>query len=606
MKWVILLSPFLGLAVSSKELFSIPEVNSRSAEPCCDKNTLSCFDVEVDPESLHTENGISINGLDMAFSNIAPPHAFVYKTDLGDEAVISYNEETGNVFGTLKTHDGKSFALEKCGNNYIFEEFDLKSFPTEKGEPLEEALTLPEDRQLYNSTFNSTMNNTTFNSTMNNSTFNFKMMNNTTFNLKMNNSTSTSNFTVHNSTSNFTMDRNDIVTYSVMVYYTAEFAAITPNIRDYVDQVIAETNQGYINSLIPVRIKLHCTELAPIEEVWDGSDMLTNFIRMKEGSYDETRFSSKYAALRNTADSAVLLIKDFEYCGIGYVGTYANGFTFSVSIKSCALGYLTFGHELGHNFGAHHDPAADTNGDYAYGHGHLIQPTGDTKWSGYRTIMAYFSNGHYEKVNYYSNPKVNYPGTGTPTGVARISNNAKVITRNRHSFAGLGDESGVCNDGFSTTITTTTIAPNTTTTASTEGCNENQIPTLKTIRRKRSVETWSQCRDFCNDNAECEYFQWRNSEAVKDRICFMKKGMFKNKKGWTSGTRFCGLEATNTTASNTTTPASTEGCNENQIPSLKTIKRKRSVETWSQCRDFCNDNSECEYFQWRNSEAVKD
>ena len=39
----------------------------------------------------------------------------------------------------------------------------------------------------------------------------------------------------------------------------------------------------------------------------------------------------------------------------------------------------------------------------------------------------------------------------------------------------------------------------------------------------------------------------------------MKKGVFKNKNGWTSGTRFCGLEATNTTASNTTTTASTEG-----------------------------------------------
>ena len=91
--------------------------------------------MEVDPESLHSEDGISINGMALKFSNTVPPHGFVYKTDLGDEAVISYNEETGNIFGTLKTHDGKSFALEKCRSQYIFEEFDLHAFATSEGDP---------------------------------------------------------------------------------------------------------------------------------------------------------------------------------------------------------------------------------------------------------------------------------------------------------------------------------------------------------------------------------------------------------------------------------------------------------------------------------------
>ena len=75
--------------------------------------------------------------------------------------------------------------------------------------------------------------------------------------------------------------------------------------------------------------------------------------------------------------------------------------------------------------------------------------------------MAYFVDGHYNRVNYYSNPNVNFPGTGTPTGVADLSDNARVFVENRHSFAGLGDESGVCNDGSSQTTTTTT-APSTT------------------------------------------------------------------------------------------------------------------------------------------------
>ena len=471
------------MVVSSKELFSIPQVNSRSAEPCCDKNTISCYDVEVDTESLHTEDGILINGMALEFSNLVPPHGYVYKTVLGDEAVISYNEETGNVFGTLKTHDGKSFALEKCGNNYIFEEFDLNTFAAnDLPKEAEEFIPADLNSMTYNSrvgsynssigTYNSSLG--TNNSSMGTHNFSFRTFNSSfgtynssfgTYNSSFgtyNSSIGTYNFSVGASNSSFEsnnssieMNRNEIVTYSVMIYYTAEFAATTPNIRDFVDQVIAETNQGYINSQIPVRAKLHCTEQATIPEIKFGFDMFQNFITMKKDSYDKTRFKNHYDALRNTADAAALLVNEFQYCGIGRIGAYANGHTFSVTEKSCALGYYTFGHELGHNFGCAHDKGTHINPDFSYGHGHLIQPTGSSKYSGYRTNMAYFSSGHYVKVNYYSNPDVIFPDTGTPTGVAGLSNNAKVITDNRYTFAALGDESGVCEGPQSTTSTTT-------------------------------------------------------------------------------------------------------------------------------------------------------
>ena len=50
----------------------------------------------------------------------------------GDEAVISYNAQTGAIIGTLHTHTGRAFALEECGGGYIFREFDVASFPTEE------------------------------------------------------------------------------------------------------------------------------------------------------------------------------------------------------------------------------------------------------------------------------------------------------------------------------------------------------------------------------------------------------------------------------------------------------------------------------------------
>ena len=41
------------------------------------------------------------------------------------------------------------------------------------------------------------------------------------------------------------------------------------------------------------------------------------------------------------------------------------------------------------------------------------------------------------------------------------------------------------------------------------GCNEGQMPTFLTIKKKRNVATWTECRDMCDANSECEYFQWK-------------------------------------------------------------------------------------------------
>ena len=125
---------------------------------------------------------------------------------------------------------------------------------------------------------------------------------------------------------------------------------------------MAETNQGYINSRIPLRASKLCIEKAPIEE---GDDVLTRFRNMKDGS------ASK---LKKSADAAALLIQhSSSYCCVAYWPAYNNGdYTMSVTVKSCALGYYTFGHELGHNLGAQHDPRVATNTIFPEGHGHLI------------------------------------------------------------------------------------------------------------------------------------------------------------------------------------------------------------------------------------------
>ena len=306
----------------------------------------------------------------------------MYKTAAGDEAIISYNPQTGGIIGSLHTQDGRSFALEKCGGSYIFEEFDVASFPTEGGET--DGGDLVEEGGSGTNTTAST--------------------------------------------------RQGQRTYSVMFYYTPEFAAATPNIEDFLDQVIAETNQGYANSQIPITVTKFCSELSTVSDT-NTADLLGDF-KTSKGSYD---------ALRNTADVAALLALNFGYCGMASFNTYSNGRTVSVTKKSCALGYYSFGHEIGHNLGATHNVESASNYAYSYGHAHLIEQGSASR--GYRTILGYNAPNHGTRVNYYSNPAVTFPTTGTPTGVAGVSDNAAIFMRNIDTLSALGDESAACGGG---------------------------------------------------------------------------------------------------------------------------------------------------------------
>ena len=88
---------------------------------------------------------------------------------------------------------------------------------------------------------------------------------------------------------------------SVMFYYTPEFAVVTPNISNYLDQIVGLTNMGFENSKIPVRIYAFCHELATINEATTTNStlLLNSFANMK----------SSVEKLRNSADAAVLITK---------------------------------------------------------------------------------------------------------------------------------------------------------------------------------------------------------------------------------------------------------------------------------------------------------
>ena len=346
---------------------------------------LSCEQALVNTQIMRSfsSSPITLPGnCSLQLANLVNPNGFHYTNNAGDHAIITYNVITDISFGTLKTGDGRSFCLEKCNDMYAWMEFDTTVFKPDKAVELDK-----QDEDLEG---------------------------------------------VRRKNRNYLVTTN-FAQYSVMFYYTKQFAETTQDIPGFIDQILAETNQGYVNSGVPLEVTKHCIEAADIDEVEDSLKMLEAFRYMKK----------TIKRLRHSADAAILLTEHMRNsCGIAFLNQVTTGYTLSVVHKSCALGYFSIGHELGHNMGLHHNPEVTTNSYYPHGHGHLIdQGVGNT---GYRTILAYSTPGHQTRVNYYSNPDVSYTITGTRTGVEGVSNNAQLLRQNMKMMAGIGDESLAC------------------------------------------------------------------------------------------------------------------------------------------------------------------
>ena len=111
-----------------------------------------------------------------------------------------------------------------------------------------------------------------------------------------------------------------------------------------------------------------------------------------------------------------------------------------------AIGSFTSGHEIGHNIGLGH------------GGGYCLKGT-DENGMKFQTIMGGSctrTSRESRPINYYSNPEVIYPVTGTPTGgepfettsiddvAGYIKNNSRIVRNKRFALAAVGDESTAC------------------------------------------------------------------------------------------------------------------------------------------------------------------
>ncbi|MCL2626043.1 MAG: M12 family metallo-peptidase [Cystobacterineae bacterium] len=193
-----------------------------------------------------------------------------------------------------------------------------------------------------------------------------------------------------------------------------------------IQQAVEETNESYQNSSIHIRLSLVDSLEVNYSEVGkDYNTILKEFANMQE--VKDRRDASG-------ADMAVLIIDQWDYCGVATSIRANADNAFALVHYDCATGYYSFAHELGHLQGARHDERTDpTTSPFAYGHGYIHPSTIPPQ--NFRTVMAYDCPSFYcPRIAYWSNPDISY--NGMTIGTAHLNNNARVLNETAQSVAG--------------------------------------------------------------------------------------------------------------------------------------------------------------------------
>ncbi|MHC4949240.1 MAG: M12 family metallo-peptidase, partial [Planctomycetota bacterium] len=216
----------------------------------------------------------------------------------------------------------------------------------------------------------------------------------------------------------------------------------TEAIEAEIDLAVAATNAACAASGVTTRVRLVHVSEVEYDESGSYNDHAFRLRSPDDGFMDEVH------ELRDghRADLTTLLVADADLCGTAFqLAEVTPGFeasAFSVVTWFCAVGNLSFAHELGHNLGAAHDrenPFAAGPFPWSFGHRFV-----DDQERERRTIMALAPG---ERIGHFSNPDVWLDGaaTGVPPGEPDAAHNALTIDQTAPTVAGFRCSFDDCN-----------------------------------------------------------------------------------------------------------------------------------------------------------------
>ncbi len=217
-------------------------------------------------------------------------------------------------------------------------------------------------------------------------------------------------------------DRIDVL----VVYTTAtkNFLGGDTQAQALSQSAIDSTNTAYVNSKVRQHVRMVGAKEWVYTETASASTDLGNLRGNAGIQTDRNSFNADLVAMIGEISGA---------CGVGYLmgsnttsGNPNNGFT--VTARSCAVGNLSFAHELGHNMGSQHNPENGSGATYPYGYGHYVS-------GNFRTVMSYVDpcTGGCTRRPYFSNPMARYQGI--PTGIDNARDNVRAMNNTADPIA---------------------------------------------------------------------------------------------------------------------------------------------------------------------------
>merc|ERR1711962_738136 len=249
-------------------------------------------------------------GTELAFSDRLEPHGWLYEGTDGEEAVITYSQTTGNMFGSFTDAEGKSYSIERCHAGHVIKMNDENVTSSVK--------LLADWREEFEN---------------------------------RENITSGHDYSAQGlSSGGRHQDDNEIVEYSIMFYYTPELERMKQDMEGMIDHLITQLNKAYKKSEIPIRAKKFCSERATFQDRRNMDKNYESFLVMKRRECRSGDRGCLRKVLRNTADAAALLTTQR---GSGVASGKVSVSGCGGDLKTC---YAVFRHEMGHNFGAADPP----------------------------------------------------------------------------------------------------------------------------------------------------------------------------------------------------------------------------------------------------------